>query len=129
MFEDAQMIPGALAPTPSALGLSSIVVSELDTRRLALNAVYNVLRSEIRIMNTAANLARHLHPCLDFAIFGKCNRSDCGRQEVNSFKLSDEQRQVSFNLRARALIIQSQIIHAYQAQTHQNEQERRDFRR
>lgn len=129
MFEDAQNVPGAPAPTLSALGLSSVVSSELDTRRLVVNAIYNVLRSEVRTMHNAANLSRYLYPCLDFAIFGRCNRSDCGRQEVNSYRIPDEQRQFYFNQRAQALIIETQIIQLYQAQTHLDEGERRDFRR
>ncbi|KAB5592704.1 TPR and ankyrin repeat-containing protein 1 [Ceratobasidium theobromae] len=129
MFKDAQNIQNIPTQTPSSLGFSSLAISELDANRLASHTIYAVLQSEIRTAHTTANLARYLHPCLDFAIFGKCYRSDCERQEVNSFKLLDEQRQEFFNQRARALIIQIDIIHAYQARTHQNELERRDFRR
>lgn len=129
MFENAQK--SSVAPTLalSPLGVSNLVVPELDTRHLTINAIYDVLRSEVRNMQNATNQLRYLYPCLEFAIFGKCRRSDCGRQEVNSSKLTDEQRQDSFNLRARALIIQLQIIQVYQAQTRSQEAERRKFRR
>lgn len=129
MFEGAQKALGKAAPTFSVLGLSSLDLSEPDTRRLAINAIHSVLRSGVRDMHNAANISKYLHPCLDFAIFGKCKRSDCGRQEVNSLRLPDEQRQTIFNMRARALIIQIRIIHMYQAQTQLDEVEQRKFRR
>lgn len=129
MFEAAQKLPGASAPVLSTLGVSSLALSSLDTRRLTLDAIYKVLRSEVRAIHDAVNQLRYLYPCLDFAIFGKCHRPDCGRQEVYSFKLPEEQRQDLFNLRVRALILQLQIIHAYHAQTQPDETERRRFRR
>ncbi|KAH7337987.1 hypothetical protein B0J17DRAFT_706450 [Rhizoctonia solani] len=129
LFEGAQKILGEAAPSPSALGLLSLVITELDTRRLALAAMYAAARSEVRTMHNAANLGFYLYPCLDFAIFGRCNRSECGRQEVNSRDLPNERRQEFFNQRTRALIIQIQIVHNYQAHNYHNENERRDFRR
>ncbi|KAJ1305435.1 hypothetical protein OPQ81_000445 [Rhizoctonia solani] len=102
---------------------------ESDARRLAFTIMHDTARSEVRKMHTAANSGVYLHPCLDFAIFGKCNRSECGKQEVDSRGLSDEQRQDLFNQRSRALIIQIQIVHGYQAHSYQNDYERRDFRR
>ncbi|CUA74878.1 TPR and ankyrin repeat-containing protein 1 [Rhizoctonia solani] len=129
MFEGAEKILGPVAPSSSALGLSSLAITESDARRLASTVMYDVVRSEVRTMHNAANFGWYLYPCLDFAIFGKCNRSECGRQEVNSYNLLPEQRQDFFNQRTRALVIQIQIVHGYQVHNHQNESERRDFRR
>ncbi|CAE6480843.1 unnamed protein product [Rhizoctonia solani] len=129
MFEAAQSKLGSLAPSQSALGLSSLATTELDARNLALNVFYSTVQSEVRKMHTAANQAFYLYPCLDFAIFGKCHRVDCGRQEINSWDLTDERRQESFNQRTRALILQIQIVHSYQLRIYQSDFERRDFRR
>ncbi|KDN38025.1 hypothetical protein RSAG8_09798, partial [Rhizoctonia solani AG-8 WAC10335] len=104
MFEDAQRILGAAAvPSSSALGLSSLAITELDTRRLALAVMYDAVRSEVRAMHNSANLGWYLYPCLEFAIFGRCNRSECGRQEVNSRDLPTDQRQAAFDYRELAL--------------------------
>ncbi|CAE6459263.1 unnamed protein product, partial [Rhizoctonia solani] len=130
MFDSAQKILGdTVVPVSSALGLSSLAITELDTRRLASTALYDAARSEVRTMHNSANLGWYLYPCLDFAIFGRCNRSECGRQEVHSRDLPNEQRQELFNQRTRGLIIQIQIVHGYQVHSYPNEYERRDFRR
>ncbi|KAL5633867.1 hypothetical protein ACGC1H_005902 [Rhizoctonia solani] len=130
MFDSAQKILGdTVVPVSSALGLTSLAITELDTRRLASTALYDAARSEVRTMHNSANLGWYLYPCLDFAIFGRCNRSECGRQEVNSRDLPNERRQELFNQRTRGLIIQIQIVHGYQVHSYQNEYERRDFRR
>ncbi|CAE6446845.1 unnamed protein product [Rhizoctonia solani] len=130
MFEGAQNILGnAVIPSSSALGLSSLTITELDARRLALSVMYDAARSEVRKMHNSANLGLYLYPCLEFGIFGRCNRSECGRQEVNSRDLPHEQRQAFFNQRTRGLVLQIQIVHSYQVHSRQNEYERRDFRR
>ncbi|KAF8686413.1 UvrD-like helicase C-terminal domain [Rhizoctonia solani] len=131
MFEGAQNILRGTIPSASGLGLSSLALTESDTRRLALSLIYDKVRSEVRNMHNTANLGPYLYPCLDFAIFGKCtpSRGECGKQEVNSRGLSEQQRQEFYNQRTRALIIQSQIVHAYQVCNYHTELERRDFRR
>ncbi|KAG8687201.1 hypothetical protein FRC11_007608 [Ceratobasidium sp. 423] len=129
MFESAQRLLGDVAPSSSTLGLSSLAITESHTRRLASTVIHDTTRSEVRKMHLAANVGLYLYPCLDFAIFGRCHRPECERQEVNSRDLPDEQRQELFNQRTRALIIQIQIVHSYQVHSYQNENERRDFRR
>ncbi|EUC54063.1 hypothetical protein RSOL_028830 [Rhizoctonia solani AG-3 Rhs1AP] len=130
MFEGAQKILDVSeVPTSSTLGLFSLAASEADTRHLALAAMYDSIRSEVRKMHQAASLGSYLYPCLEFAICGRCSLSECGRQEVFSHDLPNEQRQDFFNQRARGLIIQIQIVHGYQVDSHHNEHERRGFRR
>ncbi|CAE6385928.1 unnamed protein product [Rhizoctonia solani] len=129
LFESAQGILGDTVPNTSALGLLSLAITESDTRRLALDIMYDMIRSEARKMHLAANTGFYLSPCLDFAIFGRCNRAECGRQEVNSRDLPFELRQDLYNQRTRALIIQTLIVNCYQAHSTQDEHERRDFRR
>ncbi|KAF8594570.1 P-loop containing nucleoside triphosphate hydrolase protein [Ceratobasidium sp. AG-I] len=123
MFEKAQAISGAVEPTPFALGTSAIVVSESDICRLAPEVIMARLTSEARNMHVAANAARYIQPCLEFAIFGKCNRSDCGRGEINSLNLAAENRQAAFNARVRAHILQVLIAHTYSAKTVEEERE------
>ncbi|KAG8751398.1 hypothetical protein FRC11_009438, partial [Ceratobasidium sp. 423] len=129
MFESAQKVLGDIAPSSSVLGLSSLATSGLDTRRLVLAAIREMVRSEVQRMHDAASPGLYFYPCLEFAIFGECYRSECGRQEVNSYNLPDEQRQELFNQRTRALIVQIQLVHNYQTHTHGGELERQAFRR
>ncbi|GAB1522834.1 hypothetical protein RhiTH_005958 [Rhizoctonia solani] len=129
MFEGAQKSLGDATATPSTLGVLSLAVSELHARRLASTVIYDTARSEVRKMHIATNSGWYLYPCLEFAIFGRCNRTDCGRQEVNSRGLPSEQRQYLYNQRTRGLVMQILIVHAYQVHTNLNENERREFRR
>ncbi|KAJ1305473.1 hypothetical protein OPQ81_000480 [Rhizoctonia solani] len=98
-----------------ALNITSLTLNEHNTRRLALDTLYSVLRAEVLQVHEAAISPNFqvLYPCLDFAVFGKCKRPTCGRQHVNSFRLSENDRQASFNLRARALIIQIHLMDKY----------------
>ncbi|KAG8731126.1 hypothetical protein FRC11_005047, partial [Ceratobasidium sp. 423] len=120
MFEGAQKISGDITPNPSAFGLSSLAITESDTHHLALTVVRDTAQSEVQKLHDEANIGLYFYPCLDFAIFGTCDQSECGRQEVDSRELSDKQRQESFNQRTRALVVQIQLVH---------ESERRDLRR
>ncbi|KAG8690837.1 hypothetical protein FRC11_008770 [Ceratobasidium sp. 423] len=113
------------------LNVTSSTATESDTRELALNALYSILRAEIYKVHEAAASPdfQVLYPCLEFAVFGNCKRSDCRKQHTNSLRASETECQVSFNLRARALIMQIHIADKYYAQTHQDETERRKIRR
>ncbi|KAL5633836.1 hypothetical protein ACGC1H_005876 [Rhizoctonia solani] len=117
----------------STLGISSLTSTESCTRRLARDALYSVLRAEALRMHTAAASSNFLalYICLEFAIFGKCKRvgPDCRRQHVNSFRLSETGRQVPFNQRVRALIMQMHFANKYYAQTPSEEFERKKIRR
>ncbi|KDN37508.1 hypothetical protein RSAG8_10107, partial [Rhizoctonia solani AG-8 WAC10335] len=112
-----------------ALGLTSSTATESVTRELALNAVYSLLNADIfRVHEAASSSFQALYPCLDY-VFENCKRSDCRRQHVNSLQASETERQVSFNLRTRALIMQVHLVDKYYAQTRQEEAERRKLRR
>ncbi|CAE6484842.1 unnamed protein product, partial [Rhizoctonia solani] len=121
----------------NALGITSVTSTESRTRQLAIDMLYSVLQTEVLNMHTAASSSNFLalHTCLDFAIFGKCKRigsgsgPDCGRQHVNSFRLSETDRQVPFNLRVRALIIQIHFANKFYPQNRSDEYERRRIRR
>ncbi|KAG9122802.1 hypothetical protein FRC07_000653, partial [Ceratobasidium sp. 392] len=116
LFADAKTIIGNVEPTPFGLGLVAITVSESDITRLATAIISDKLKSEVQSMHFVANNVRYIQPCLDFAIFGNCKLSYCGRHEINTFKLPDDVRQLHFNERLRAHILQILIIHSYQAQ-------------
>lgn len=128
MFENAREVLGEVEPTPFTLGISALVVPEPDVRRLATEAILSKLKSDVRSMYFAASNARYLQPCLDFAIFGKCTRSDCGRHEVKIHKLSAEDRQLHFNIRVRAHMLQILIVDVLQAKTGVEEREHRAFK-
>ncbi|CAE6529326.1 unnamed protein product [Rhizoctonia solani] len=116
-----------------ALNITSLTSTESYTRRLAFDMIYGTLRTEVLKVHAAAASPNFqaLYPCLEFAIFGKCKRPqpECRKQHVNSFRLSESDRQVSFNLRVRALIMQIHLADKYYAQTRQDEFERRRIRR
>jgi hypothetical protein len=115
LFGSVRSIVKNAEPTSFALGLSAVIVSESDIARLVAKTIPEKLKSEIQSMHKMANAARYIQPCLDFAIFGNC-KIQCGRHELNSFKLVDEVRQTHFNDRLRAHILQILIVNAYQAQ-------------
>ncbi|KAG8760240.1 hypothetical protein FRC11_000711 [Ceratobasidium sp. 423] len=116
-----------------ALNVTSLTSTESHTRRLALDTLYCTLRTEVYKVHAAATSPsfQSLYLCLEFAVFGKCKRPgpDCRKQHVNSFRLPENDRQVSFNLRVRALIMQIHLADKYYAQTRQDEFERRKIRR
>ncbi|KAH7337929.1 hypothetical protein B0J17DRAFT_405385 [Rhizoctonia solani] len=112
------------------LNLAFSTANESNTRELALNALYSILRSEIFKVHEAASFDfQALYPCLDFAVFGNCKRPDCRRQQVNTLRASEAERQASFNLRTRALIMQIYIADKYYTSTHPDVSERRKIRR
>ncbi|QRV93432.1 UvrD-like helicase carboxy-terminal domain protein [Ceratobasidium sp. AG-Ba] len=117
MFGSVKSVVGDVEPTPFALGLTAVMLSELDITRLATKTMLHKLKSEIQGMHSVSSTVRYIQPCLDFAIFGSCRLANCGRNELNSFRLSNEDRQLRFNERLRAHIVQILIIHQYQAQT------------
>ncbi|KAG9101942.1 hypothetical protein FS749_001473 [Ceratobasidium sp. UAMH 11750] len=117
MFGNVKAVVGDVEATPFALGLTSVVLSESDIARLATKTIANKLKSEVQAMHNVANTVRYIQPCLDFAIFGNCKLPFCGRHELNSKKLDNDVRQVHFNERLRAHILQILIIHLYQAES------------
>jgi hypothetical protein len=129
LFEPAKTALGGLEPTPFALGLSAVIATESELQRLAIDAILGQLKSEVRKMHSAAITVRSLRPCLDFGIFGKCTRPDCGRQDVSSIQLSDSDRQLHFNVRLRAHILEVLIVQNYTAQNWQDERESKDMKR
>lgn len=128
IFDKAQEDFGTAELTPYTLGVSSVVVPGPDIHQLAIATILSKIRSEVRSMHIAGSNARCLQPCLDFAIFGKCNRINCGRHEVNSYKISIDDRQNHFNIRVRAHILLILIVDAYQAKNKFEEREHLNFR-
>ncbi|KAG8744274.1 hypothetical protein FRC10_010437 [Ceratobasidium sp. 414] len=116
LYENVEAVVGNVESTPFALGLEAVMVSESDITRLAITTISDKLKSEVQSMHFVANGVRYIQPCLDFAIFGNCKLSYCGRHELNSYRLADDVRQIHFNERLRAHILQILIIHSYQAQ-------------
>ncbi|KAG8719695.1 hypothetical protein FRC08_002227 [Ceratobasidium sp. 394] len=116
LFDNVKAVIGDVESTPFALGLNAVMVSESDIVRLATTTISDKLKSEVQSMHFVANGVRYIQPCLDFAIFGNCKLSYCGRHELNTYKLADDVRQTHFNERLRAHILQILIIHSYQAQ-------------
>ncbi|KAG9081885.1 hypothetical protein FRC06_005350 [Ceratobasidium sp. 370] len=116
MFGNVKTVIGDVEPTPFALGLTAVMLSESDISRLATKTIASKLKSEVQAMHVVANTVRYIQPCLDFAIFGNCKLSFCGRHELNSYKLANDVRQIHFNERLRAHILQILIIHLYQAE-------------
>ncbi|KAG8710822.1 hypothetical protein FRC09_020922 [Ceratobasidium sp. 395] len=113
MFKNAEAATRSMETTPYVLGLTAMIITESDLVRLAKKAVLDKLRSEIQAMHNSANLARYTLPCLDFAIFGSCKLSYCGRHELGSRELSDDIRQIHFNERLRGHVLQALIVHSY----------------
>ncbi|KAG8748969.1 hypothetical protein FRC11_011692 [Ceratobasidium sp. 423] len=123
--------PGQGASTfNQVLNIDCLTATESDTREFAVNALYSILRSEIsKIHEAAFSDFQALNPCLDFAVFGNCRKSDCRRQQLNSLRASETERQVAFNLRTRALIMQIHVVDKFYARTRLEEAERRKIRR
>jgi hypothetical protein len=97
LFGNVRSVVTNAEPAPFALGLSGVIVSESDVARLMAKTIPEELKSEIQSMHKMANAPRYIQPCLDFnAVFGNCE-IQCGRHELNSFKLGDEARQTHLN--------------------------------
>ncbi|QRW07579.1 P-loop nucleoside triphosphate hydrolase [Ceratobasidium sp. AG-Ba] len=93
MFRDIQSTIGDIELTPFALGLTTITVSESYLTRFARQTLFTKLETEMQEMRAVASNVRSIQPCLDFAVFGNCLYETCGRHKLNSFKVSDEDRQ------------------------------------
>ncbi|CAE6379695.1 unnamed protein product, partial [Rhizoctonia solani] len=125
LFEPARRLPGSLEPVSLALGLTATTIPESNLQRLVVRTIAKRLNEEVRTMNNATTPLYVLRPCLDFAISGKCDRPRCGRQEVSSIRIGDQDRQKYFNLRVRAHILQALIIQAFHPQSPEDERQRR----
>ncbi|CAE6419472.1 unnamed protein product, partial [Rhizoctonia solani] len=127
LFEPAKRLPGSLEPISLALGLTAMMIPESNLQRLVVHTITRQLNDEVRTMNGVTTPLYVLRPCLDYAIFGKCNqpRGRCGRQEVSSIRIADQDRQKYFNLRVRAHILQALIIQAFHPQSPEDERQRR----
>ncbi|KDN37507.1 hypothetical protein RSAG8_10106, partial [Rhizoctonia solani AG-8 WAC10335] len=94
------------------LNVTSMTSTESYTRRLAIDTLYSVLRAEALKMHTAAASPNFL-----------------ALQHVNSLRLSETDRQVPFNQRVRALVMQIYLANKYYPQTRPEEFERGKLRR
>ncbi|KAG8752687.1 hypothetical protein FRC12_011837, partial [Ceratobasidium sp. 428] len=125
MFGNIKTVAGDVEPSHFALGLAGVTLSESDVARLATRAILNKLKSEVQLMHVVTSGVRYIQPCLDFAIFGNCKLSYCGRHELNSRELTQDVRQFHFNERLRAHILQILVVHSYQAE---NNSEDRNYK-
>ncbi|CAE6535633.1 unnamed protein product [Rhizoctonia solani] len=125
LFEPAKSLSGSLEPTSLALGLTATTIPEASLQRLVVDTITKRLNDEVRTMNGATTSLYALRPCLEFGVFGKCNQPRCGRQEVSSIRIADQDRQKYFNLRVRAHVLQALIIQAFHPQNPEDERQRR----
>ncbi|KAG8732236.1 hypothetical protein FRC11_014976 [Ceratobasidium sp. 423] len=125
LFEPAKRLPGSPEPTTLALGLSVLIVPQSSIQRLIVENITRRLNSEVGSMSTATAALYALRPCLEFAVLGKCSQPRCGRQEVNSMRVGENDRQKYFNLRVRAHVLQALIIQAFHPQNPEDERKRR----
>ncbi|CAE6534820.1 unnamed protein product [Rhizoctonia solani] len=125
LFEPAKRLLGVQEPMALALGLSALVVPQSSLQRLIVDTVTRRLNNEVGSMSTATSALYALRPCLEFAVFGKCNQPRCGRQEVNSIRVEEHDRQKYFNLRVRGHMLQALIIQAFHPQNSEDERKRR----
>ncbi|KDN37502.1 hypothetical protein RSAG8_10101, partial [Rhizoctonia solani AG-8 WAC10335] len=126
LFEPAKRLPGSPEPVPLALGLSALVIPESALQRLIIDTVTKRLNNEVWTMTSVTTSLHALRLCLDFAVFGKCTRPGCGRQEVSSIRTTDQDRQKYFNLRVRAHVLQALIVQAFHPQSPEDERQRRN---
>jgi hypothetical protein len=125
LFEPAKRLLGNPEPTSLALGLAAVMVPESNLQRLITDTMNSQLKREVGNMTSTATSIRMLRPCLEFGIYGNCNRSNCGRQEISSIRIADSDRQKHFNSRLRAHILQVLIIQAHPPQNYEDEKNRR----
>ncbi|KAG8704753.1 hypothetical protein FRC11_009611, partial [Ceratobasidium sp. 423] len=114
-----------------SLNATSTTSTKSNTHKLALDTLYSLLRTEVHRVHEAVTSPNFqvLYPCHDCAVFGTCKRPSCGKQHVNSVRISENDLQITFNLRTRALIMQIHLVDKYYAQTRLHEVERRNMRR
>ncbi|KAG9124528.1 hypothetical protein FRC07_011289 [Ceratobasidium sp. 392] len=116
MFKNVKDITGDAEPAPYVLGLTSLTLSKSDITQLAIKTIIDKLGSEVRNTHDVAKTLRYIQPCLNFAIFGKCGLSVCGRHELGSYQLVGDVRQTHFNERLRAHLLPILIVHLCQAE-------------
>ncbi|QRV93435.1 P-loop nucleoside triphosphate hydrolase [Ceratobasidium sp. AG-Ba] len=114
MFGEIKSTAKDIELMPFVLGLMTTTLSEQYLAYITRQTLFKKLESEMQEVRTVASGVRSIQPCLEFAIFGSCRYETCGRHELNSFKLSDDDRQVHFSERLRAHIIQVLIADLYQ---------------
>ncbi|CAE6439987.1 unnamed protein product [Rhizoctonia solani] len=113
-----------------AFNVDYLTAAELGTQKLALDALHSLLRSEIsKVHEAASSNFQVMFPCLEFAVFGKCIRPNCGKQHLNNLSVSKTDLQTSYNLRIRSWIMQIQLVDKYVTQTILDEIRRRNMRR
>ncbi|QRW07577.1 P-loop nucleoside triphosphate hydrolase [Ceratobasidium sp. AG-Ba] len=100
-----------------AFGYSAVVLSQSDIAQLAHKTILDKLKNDMLKMGYLVNSVRCIQTCLEFALFGSCRFSPCGRHEIASRQLSEKDRQIHFNSRLRAHILQLLIVNAYKVQT------------